>query len=481
MKRNLILIVSIWILSLVLSIGAIAQTSENLNSRSSVALSQVKGHLQDQCWYFPDFDINKGGWDPNIEGDGAMVSNPGASADQASGIYTPLLEVAGSINISFKYKFSNELEHGHRRWMKIYLTDFNNNILGMLDSVEFTNINTTTVYDYNKSFTAGSANYRVFISYQGHAGATRFALDDLNISASRVYSTGCNQAPVAVNDVLDGNNNRTANGFMCANDYDPNGDQLHSYVITNSPDGNVTINDDNSFTFTPNENFNGNSTTFTYQVCDQGFGPLCSNIATVTINFPNGDFLPISMIDFKGLYKSNGIVEISWTTNFETNSDKFEVERSLDGKEWKSVGTIRGQGISTVRHKYDFVDNVGRNTANKKDLYYRLKQVDMDKRTSVSRILVVRVYNTESVKMISVTPNPAKSDIMANIQLNQSSVVVMKIFTAAGKEMMRKSLNLGAGANSILMDGSAKLTPGAYVLEVIVNSKERMLVKLIKE
>jgi hypothetical protein len=187
------------------------------------------------------------------------------------------------------------------------------------------------------------------------------------------------------------------------------------------------------------------------------------------------------MVDFRGLYKNNGNVEIAWTTNFETNSDRFEIERSLDGKEWKSVGTMKGQGISTIRHSYEFTDNVGRNTANKKDLYYRLKMVDMDKKTSISRILVVRVYNTASVKMISVTPNPTRSDIMANIQLNQSSVVVMKILASSGKEMMRKTLRLGAGSNSIIMDGSAKLQPGAYLLEVIVNSHERMIVKLVKE
>ena len=481
MKRNLILIVSAWILSVVLSIGAIAQTTENLNSRSAVSLAQIKGHLQDQCWFFPDFDVNNGGWNPLIEGDGAMVSDPGTNPNQNSGIYTPLLDVWGHITIAFKYKFSNTLEHGQRRWMKIYLTDYDNNILGMLDSVEFTGINTSTVYNYNKSFTAGSANYRVFISYQGMNGATRIAIDDLNISASKVYSSGCNQAPIAINDVINGQPNRNASGFMCANDYDPNGDQLHSYVIANSPHGSVTINPDNSFTFTPNEGFAGNSTSFTYQVCDQGFGPLCSNIATVTINFPNSGFLPISMIDFRGLYKTNGLVEINWTTNFETNSDRFEIERSFDGKEWKTVGSMKGQGISTIKHNYDFTDNVGRNTANKKDLYYRLKLVDMDKKTSISRILVVRVYNTESVKMISVTPNPSRSDIMASIQLNQSSIVVMKILTSTGKEMMRKTLNLGAGTNSIIMDGSGKLQPGAYLLEVIINSKERMIVKLVKE
>jgi len=481
MKRNVILIVSAWILSLVLSIGAIAQTTENLNSRTSVALSQVKGHLQDQCWFFPDFDINKGGWNPGIEGDGAMVSNPGANSEQPSGIYTPLLEVAGNITIAFQYKFSNELEHGHRRWIKIYLTNYENVVLGMLDSMEIANIDPSTVYSYNKNFLVGSANYRVFISYQGSGGASRIAIDNLNISAPRVYSSGCNQAPVAVNDVINGQPNKTASGFICSNDYDPDGDQLHCYVISNSSDGNVTINPDNSFSFTPNEGFSGNVATFTYQVCDQGYGPLCSNIATVTINFANSAFVPISMLDFRGLYRNNGNVEISWTTNFESNSDKFEVERSFDGKEWKSVGSIKGQGISTVKHTYDFTDNVGRNTANKRDLYYRLKMVDLDKKTSISRILVVRVYNTESVKMISVTPNPSRSDIMASIQLNQSSIVVMKILTSAGKEMMRKTLNLGAGSNSILMDGSGKLLPGAYLLEVIINSKERMIVKLIKE
>jgi len=55
-----------------------------------------------------------------------------------------------------------------------------------------------------------------------------------------------------------------------------------------------------------------------------------------------------------------------------------------------------------------FTDNVGRNTAIKKDLYYRLKLMDLDKKAHYSRILVVRVYNTQSVKMISVTPNRRK-------------------------------------------------------------------------
>ena len=57
--------------------GAFAQTSENFNSRAEADLTQVKGYLQNHCWQFNDFDINRVGWVPGIEGDGAMVSRPG--------------------------------------------------------------------------------------------------------------------------------------------------------------------------------------------------------------------------------------------------------------------------------------------------------------------------------------------------------------------------------------------------------------------
>lgn len=477
MKR-IFLLASAWMLG---SMAVSAQTSDNFNSRPSITTTQVKGHLQGHCWAFPDFDVNRNGWIPGIEGDGAMVSGPSSSSTQSTGIYTPLLQVPGYINVSFKYKFNSSFGGSTRRWMKLYLVDHNNEIQMMLDSVEFSGVNASTVYNYNKSFGAGSGYYKLYINYQGIGGSTRIAIDELLVSASMVYAQGCNEPPVAVNDVINGAANRTASGHICNNDSDPNGDSFTSYVITSSPDGTVTINPDNSFTFTPNPGFSGNTTSFTYQICDNGFAPLCSNTATVTINFPTGGFLPVSLIDLTGIYKNDGNVDINWVTTFEQNSDRFEVERSLDGIRWETAGTLKAAGTSSVKKNYTYTDKVGRNTANKKDLYYRLKMVDLDGKTAISRILVVRVYNTRSTKMISVSPNPAKNDIMATVQLNEASVVSMKVFNAAGIEVMRKTLRLSEGSNSILLDGTSKLQPGLYMLEVVVNSKERMLVKLIKE
>ncbi|RYG02500.1 MAG: T9SS type A sorting domain-containing protein, partial [Chitinophagaceae bacterium] len=160
---------------------------------------------------------------------------------------------------------------------------------------------------------------------------------------------------------------------------------------------------------------------------------------------------------------------------------RFEVERSFDGANWSTAGTIKGQGVSTSKFDYSFVDKVGRNIVHKNDLYYRLKQINNDQKSAVSRIMVVRVFNKRSLRMVSVTPNPVKNDIAVNVQLNETSFVVMKIMSKDGNEMMRKSQNVEEGQNSFVMDGSNKLTPGLYFLEVTVNSKDRMVAKLLKE
>lgn len=455
-----------------------AQTWENFNSRPSATLTELKDHLQDQCWTFVGFDINAHGWNASIEGDGAMVSR---NHPDASHIYTPVLAMNSPVWLSFSYKFHNTIKNGARRWLTIYLVDANNNPVMFLDSIEFQDVNKNKVYTYHEGLEV-TGPYKIRISYGGIDESTWIGIDDIKLSASKYYSQGCNASPIAVNDNIVGTATRSASGVVITNDSDPNGDQFLAYLVTPSPHGTVVLNTNGTFTFTPYPSFAGTTTSFTYKICDNGFGVLCSNDATVQINFQgSGGILPVSLIDFNGLYKNDGKVELNWVTTFEQNSDRFEIERSFDGITWQKVGIEKAQGVSSGKKSYSFIDEAGRNTAIKKDLYYRLKQIDLDGKAAYSRILIVRVYNTHSIKMISVTPNPAKNDIAVNIQLNESSYIVMKIISSNGTEVMKKSLKANAGANSYILDGTSKLQRGMYVLEVIVNSKERMIVSLIKE
>jgi hypothetical protein len=57
----------------------------------------------------------------------------------------------------------------------------------------------------------------------------------------------------------------------------------------------------------------------------------------------------------------------------------------------------------------------------------------------------------------------------------------MKVVSSNGVEVIKKSLKANAGANSYTLEGTRNLQRGMYLLEVIINSKERMVVKLMKE
>lgn len=479
MKRN-------FFLSLLCLLGILstevtsAQIADDFNSRPSVRLHQLKAYLQDHCSLYSGFNVNADGWNPGIEGDGAMVSENTPSPSYA---VSPVLVVNSSTTISFSYKFNNTLGSGDRRWFKILLADENNLPRVLLDSIEFENIHTDVVYIYSKKLPAPTGNYKVMFSYNGIGGSAAIAVDQLRISSPRLYNTGCNSTPVAANDRLTGFSDHSATGVVTANDSDPEGEQLSAYLIKPSPDGKVALNSDGSFTFTPNAGFKGSSTSFTYKLCDGGYGVLCSNDATVSINFPSSKagILPLSLIDFNGFYKNQGKVELNWVTISEQNTEGFDIERSFDGTKWEKVGALKTEPTSSSKQTYHFIDDAGRNRAIKKDLYYRLKQIGLDNKSAYSRIMIVRVYNTPSTKMISVTPNPAKNDIGVNVQLNESSFVVMKVLNGNGTEVLKKSLKANAGSNSYLLEGTSKLQSGMYMLEVIVNSKERMIVKLMKE
>lgn len=469
-------------LMVVLPAAATAQVTENFNSRENVTVPQVRSYLQTKCWQFVDFDTDPNHWNPGIEGDAAMISSPYSNPNIQMGIYTPILEINTNLSIKFNYTFNNGNGQGNNQYLRIYLTDGSNTKLTLLDSINFEGRKGDFIYNYNKTFTQLTpGNFKLFFNYGGTGLATRIAIDKLNISENLAFTDGCDQAPVAINDTIIGTTSLTASGAILLNDYDADNDSFTPYIISPPGNGIINLHSDNTFTFTPNNGFTGSTVTFTYRVCEDRPNGLCSNEAIVTIKFPAASTLPVSLVDFRGIYKGDGMVNISWTTNFETNSDRFQVERSFDGTSWKTAGTIAAAGSSTIERTYSFTDNVGKNTANKKDLYYRLRQFDKDGRSTLSRILVVRVYNTKAVRMLSVTPNPAKTDINVNLQLNEHAVASIRIVNNNGTEVQRKTIKLNEGTHSILMAGSSNLRPGLYILEIIINSKERMMVKLIKE
>lgn len=467
MKRNFFALLFASALTFGLS-TAHAATSDNFNSRKGIKLTEIKGFLQGNCWFFADFDVNRNGWAPNMEGDGAMVSGTGASASEMTGIFTPLLDLNGPVAVSFTYKFNLPVKD--RRWIKVYAADATNKPVVLLDSMELTGLDNTTVYTYNKILSAAAGGYKLYINYQGIDGNERIAIDQLSIDASTHYASACNVAPVTLRDKFMGNASHTANGNVLSNDYDPNHETMTAYLLEESPDGSIDLKKDGGFAFTPKDGFTGSSTHFTYKVCDNGSPSLCSINTVATIRFPTRS----TLTNFQALYRKNA-VDINWNASADNHNTHFEVERSMDGQYFQKVGDVAAAGTN-----YSFTDKVNDHKAKTNDLYYRLRQIDDANRITYSKVLIVRTYGTKSVESVSVTPDPVVNDIQVNVQLKEKSFVMMKVTDNNGSEIIRKTAMGENGANTYDLEDTHALQPGMYQLEVIINSNERLTMRLAK-
>jgi len=136
----------------------------------------------------------------------------------------------------------------------------------------------------------GMFNYTPDPNYSGPDSFTYQASDVLSLSnVATVFITvaATNDAPTANNDsyatLLDTALTVPATGVL-SNDTDPENDPLTASIVANATNGNVVLNADGSFTYTPNGGFTGTDT-FTYLAND---GTLNSNIATVTITVGGG-------------------------------------------------------------------------------------------------------------------------------------------------------------------------------------------------
>lgn len=284
------------------------------------------------------------------------------------------------------------------------------------------------------------------------------------------------KSPIAVNETITGVPRQSVSGNVLKNARDPQGKRLTVFLVSSSPDGSLGIADDGDFTFTPDKNFTGNSTSFSYKVCN---GSLCSETATVTLNFPAST--PVILNDFTANCDADNNVKLNWNTDAETGNDHFDIERSTDGINFTKVGSVAGQNNAGAAHNYSFTQKVSRQTAGKSDLYYRVKLVTATDTVAASKILIARVYKTKTLQLLSVTPNPTVNDIRVNAQLNESAYIVIKVMNQSGKELIRQSVKSPEGMNSYTLEGSSRLEKGIYLLEMIVNSNERMIVQLIKD
>jgi hypothetical protein len=415
-----------------------------------------------------------------ITGTGSLYTNPPTSAATTRDITTPALNITSTnLTISFNYKVTANLNGGATRTIEVGLLDVSGNYTSLRTITMAAGTN-TTVKSFNEAFTLASTGVRrVVIKLGGStgAGSSRIVFDDLYVSANAMYGTGtCNSAPVANNDIFAGIVGSSVNGNVMSNDSDPNAEVMTAAIETQSSDGTVVLNQDGTFTFTPNPGFIGSTTSFTYRVNDNGFSPLNSNIATVTINFSVGATLPVLLKSFTAQLNNNK-VDLKWITSTEINASHFVIERSYNGSDFSDVATVFAFGNTTEEKSYQYADNSF--SADKMVVYYRLRQVDADGKQDYSSIRIIRIgkQNQNTVSILTF-PNPVTSELRITIPNNwQGKKVTYEVVNANGQTVRKTE---AASSNQTETVNVSTLARGFYVVKVSYNG-ETAQQKIVKQ
>ncbi|WP_084299411.1 GEVED domain-containing protein [Dyadobacter tibetensis] len=131
------------------------------------------------------------------------------------------------------------------------------------------------------------------------------------------------------------------------------------------------------------------------------------------------DPLPVKLTKFS-VSKEENMAILNWSTTEEINSESFEIQHSLNGKEWKKIGSVAAKGESKELADYRFTHH---ETAGGENLY-RLKMLDRDASYSFSRIR--SVWFEQTGLKLNLYPNPV-SDYLYVQDVNGQVITLDKV------------------------------------------------------
>ena len=160
-------------------------------------------------------------------------------------------------------------------------------------------------------------------------------------------------------------------------------------------------------------------------------------------NFISTDLVvPINLLKFEAVALKN-IVKIHWETSTEIHNRGFDIERlNTASNAWETLGFVPAQGKAA---RYDFVDNdpLSKN-------YYRLRQIDDDGTTTLSKVVSVVKTGSTALKIY-----PSLVSDVINIEATGDNLQIINLL---GEVVMKKKL-------TSLIDVSA-LSQGTYILKI---------------
>jgi hypothetical protein len=150
---------------------------------------------------------------------------------------------------------------------------------------------------------------------------------------------------------------------------------------------------------------------------------------------------------------------ITWTTASEKDNAQFNVEQSTDGKTFKTIGEVKGNGTTASANNYSFEHSTPAVGVN----YYRLKQLDYNGTETYSAVRSV-VFGNNGL----VVKNTLVKDVVTVI-VNEEATSTVNIFNISGQQVMT------AKAQGEQTLDVSTLPPGIYMIRTTTGDVSRFV------
>ena len=171
--------------------------------------------------------------------------------------------------------------------------------------------------------------------------------------------------------------------------------------------------------------------------------------------------LPVKLTNFAAKY-DNQIVSLTWTTEQERTFSHFIVERSENGIDFKEAAVIFAKDNGAERKNYSFSDML--KTTGKSFIYYRLKMVEVDQRTQISAIRVIKIGDEVADVKVQAYPNPVVNDLRITVPLTwQNKPVTYDLYSMNGK-LVKHIASSSASQTEVF--SMMNLNAGMYIVKV---------------
>lgn len=173
----------------------------------------------------------------------------------------------------------------------------------------------------------------------------------------------------------------------------------------------------------------------------------------------NVSILPVTLVFFTGNMVGDEAV-LNWLTASELNNSGFEVEHSLNGIDFESIGWVNGNGTTNIPNTYNFVqENLSGGIH-----YYRLKQIDFDGVFEYSNIISLEYKSNVKVKIF---PVPAQNMLNVNINSKDIQNAQLNIVDVSGKRL--RTITQVNSNNQIDL---SYLPSGSYFIQINWNNNQ---------